>query len=138
MRLFGIKNNKCLLGGVQGVCKTVTRTGSGQGAFFGIDNPENNTLYVCKEFPAGGLFGLIPEDPTGDYNFKLTLQSSSGFLGQLAALLKFYHASISGSGPEITIEWDNPSFNPMSSYTVIHVHIWHDGINFCGHIDGYV
>lgn len=138
MKVHGIKKNKCFVTGLQGVCSSVvTENTSGMSQLFFVDGPENNTLYVFKEL-SGGAFGLLPTDPTPDFHFKITLQNSEGFIGTLATMVSFYTTSVHESGgTELTIKWDDPAFDPTAGYTVIHMHIWHDGINWCGQIDGY-
>ena len=138
MSLAGVKTNKCFSYGVQGVCNTITEENTtGQSAIFSINPTENNTLYVLKEYTRG-LFGLLPENPTGDFNFKVTLQRASGFTVPLASLVMFYNVNTTtGSGDPITIKWDNPDFDVTNNYTVIHMYIWYDGINYCGRVDGY-
>lgn len=138
MSVYGIKNNKCILPGVQGVCDTVVyENTSGSSVIFSINGPKNNTRYVFKEY-SNGVFGLMPENPTGDYNFGITLKDSSGFLGILDAQVTFYYnATTSTEHNQIYLKWDNPDFDPTDNYTVLHIHVWYDGINYCGHIDGY-
>lgn len=138
--LLGLKSNKCVMEGAQGVIRNVVSTNPepGTSAAFQISGPKNNTQYVLKEF-GSGLIALMPEEPTADFNFKLTVQRTSGFTGTLATFLYFTYTSASSTSPEyVTIKWDNPDFDVTDNYTVIHAHIWYDGINYCGHIDGYV
>lgn len=139
MQLNGIKKNKCFLAGVQGVCSLVEQENTtGQSAIFAINGPENNSLFVLKEF-SSGVFGLLPEDPTPDYNFKITLQKTNGFLGTLNGIIQYYTTDVNASGgTPLTIKWNDPAFDITANYTVLHFHIWHDGINWCGMVDGYI
>ena len=82
--LKGVKQNHCMQTGVQGVVKTILSDNtSGSSVIFAVDNPQNNTLYVFKEY-VGGIFGTLAETPTADFNFKVTLMDSLGFTGTLA------------------------------------------------------
>lgn len=134
----GIKNNKCFATGVQGVCKQIESTAApGASYIFAYNAPQNNSRFVLKEYTAV-LFGQIPENPDPDYNFNITIQSADGFTGVLDAVFKFTNVSLDEQGDFLKIYWNNPDFDVSENYTVIHVHIWHDGINWCANIDGYV
>lgn len=137
--LSGRKNNFCLLSGVQGVVKTVLNDNtSGSSVVFAADNPTNNTLYVFKEY-SGGIFGTVPATPSADYNFKVTIKNSVGFTGTLANVVKLYSTPTTAtSSTQITVQYDNPSFDITDDYTVLHLHFWYDGLNYCCHVDGYV
>lgn len=138
MQLKGVLNSKCMPGGAQGIIKTITSTNtSGQSAIITMDGPGNNTLYVFHGYSRGG-FGLMPETPSSDFNFSITMENSDGFTPtSINVLFKFYVNSMSESGDALTIKWDNEAFDPSDSFTVVHIHIWFDGINYCGRVDGY-
>lgn len=137
MRLSGIKKNKCFLQGVQGVCKQVESTAAeGASYFYVTDNAENNSRFVLKNYESV-LVGSLPTEPDPDFNFNITIQNSRGFYGSLNAVFTFLDYPTSGSGTHLAIKWNDPDFDVSNDYTVIHVHIWHDGINWCGNIDGY-
>lgn len=137
--LKGIQDNFCMLKGVQGVVKkVVAEDTSGETVVFVVDSPGNNFLYVFKGYSGGG-FGLVPTEPTADYNFNVTLYKSNGFSGTLSAFVKLFSTSSTSLTPEqITVKYDNPDFDITDGYTTIHLHYWYDGINYCCHIDGYV
>lgn len=136
MGLFGIKNNKCFMNGVQGVVNTVAETATVSGQIFKVEGPENNTLYVADGHSKVS-FGLIPANPPADYNFKITFRNLNGFIGTFAGnFLLSYNADDEEYNP-INPKLDNPDFDITDNYTVIHLHIWYDGINYCGKIDGY-
>ncbi len=139
MALFGIKTNKCFQDGVQGVCnKFEYENTSGSSVIFSVNGPKNNALYIFKEYSAGA-FGLMPLDPSPDFNFTITLQNTEGFTGVLNAQVSFYYSDLTTQLPQrILLKWDNPDFDPTDGYTVIHIHVWHDGINYCGRVDGYI
>ena len=60
--LKGIKDNFCMLKGVQGVVKTsIYENTSGETVAFSVDNPQTNTLYVFKEYTRG----ILCPDSTG-------------------------------------------------------------------------
>ena len=135
--LAGRKENFCILSGIQGVVKTVEETASTSGEIFRVDAPTNNTLYVAKGH-VKVLFSSIPTEPTNDYNFKIVFQNSSGFFGTFAGNFLLYHSAPNEPGGAVDLKLDNPDFDITDDYTVIHLHVWYDGINFCGKIDGYV
>lgn len=136
--ITGYKQNHCVLLGVQGVIETHEETNTDEGTIFLVNGPVNNTQYVYKNF-ASGLVALMPEEPTGDFNFKLTIQKTGGFTGTLAGQVGFYYSSATAvPAVEASIKWDNPDFDVTDGYTVLHMYIWYDGINYCGKIDGYV
>lgn len=138
-RLAGIKGNKCFLRGVQGVCRKITATNTtGQSAIYSVNDTKNNTLYVLKEY-VRGLFGNLPQNPEPDFNFHVTLNNAEGFTTALSAIIVCYDVDINApnSPTALTINWDNPTFDTTDGYTVLHLYIWHDGINWCGHVDGY-
>lgn len=138
MALFGIKTNKCFARGVQGVTEQLEYTASpGTDIFSYNATPENNCRFVLEEY-ISILIGKIPTHPEPSYNFYITLKNSTGFYGELDAVFTLTDADITESGNQIKVYWDNPSFDLSADYTVVHVHIWHDGINYCGHIDGYI
>ena len=136
--LKGVKQNHCMLTGVQGVVKTILSDNtSGSSVIFAVDEPKNNTLYVFKEY-VGGIFGTLAETPTADFNFKVTLLDSSGFTGTLANVVKLYNSPTTAtSGTQITVKYDNPTFDITDNYTVLHLHFWYDGLNYCCKVDGY-
>ena len=137
MRLSGIKNNKCFLQGVQGVCKQIESTApAGASYFYSTDSAENNCRFLLKNYESV-LVGSLPTEPDPDFNFNITIQHTGGFFGQLDAVFTFLDHPTTGQGAHLSIKWDNPDFDVSDGYTVIHVHIWHDGINWCGNIDGY-
>lgn len=139
MKLAGIQKNKCFLYGVQGVCNKETATNTtGQTAIFSVNDTTNNTLYVMKEY-LRGLFGNLPQDPTPDFNFRVTLNNEGGFTAALSAIIVCYDVDLNAPNPPepLDIKWDNPNFDTTDGYTVIHIYIWHDGVNWCGHVDGY-
>ena len=134
--LKGIKDNFCMLKGVQGVVKTIEETAASGTDIFRADGPESNTLYVAKGH-AKVQFTNIPRTPSGDYNFKIVFQETGGFIGTFAG-----NFILSYNGPDeelddIGIKLDNPDFDITDGYTVIHLYVWYDGINYCGKIDGY-
>ena len=139
MKIFGIKQNKCLQQGLQGVCSQyLYENTSGSSVFFSFNNPEINARYVFKEY-TGGVIGEMPTVPTPDFNFHITLKQSSGFNGTLNGLITYAYTNTSSTDPEhVKVYYDNPTFDPTDNYTVIHFHIWYDGVNYCGHVDGYV
>ena len=136
--ILGRQANFCYRNGVQGVVKKiVAEDTSGETVVFFVDSPENNSLYLFKGYSGGG-FGLVPTDPSADYNFKVTLYKSTGFSGTLSAFVKLFSTSSTSLTPEqITVKYDDPDFDITDGYTTIHLHYWHDGINYCCHIDGY-
>ena len=137
--ILGRKGNFCLLNGVQGVVETILSDNtSGSSVVFAADNPKNNTLYIFKEY-SGGIFGTVPETPSADYNFKVTIKDSSGFSGTLANVVKLYSTPTTAtSSIQITVKYDNPDFDITDNYTVLHLHFWYDGLNYCCKVDGYV
>ena len=137
MSLFGIKSNKCMLNGVQGVCKQITSTAPGGASYvYQRNGAENNSRFVLTAY-SSILIGMIPTNPDIDYNFSVTFKDATGFLGTIDGLFTFKHGDYTGVSETVKIYWDNPNFDPTDDYTVIHLHIWFDGINYCGHIDGY-
>lgn len=135
--VFGIKTNKCLQKGLQGICTTVEATASTSGDVYMKDGADNNSRFILKDY-GSILIGMMPETPEPDYNFDITIQNTSGFYGTLAGVFVLSYASIESSGDNVTIKWDNPDFDVADNWSVIHVHFWFDGINYCGSIDGYV
>lgn len=136
--ITGYKQNHCVLLGVQGVIETIAETNTESGTIFLVNGPQNNTQYVYTDF-ASGLVALMPEEPSSDFNFKLTIKKTGGFSGTLAGQVAFYYSSATAvPAVEASIKWDNPSFDVTDNYTVLHMHIWYDGLNYCGKIDGYV
>lgn len=134
----GIKNNKCFATGVQGVCKQIESTAASPNMYgFSSDAVENNCRFVLKDY-VSALIGSLPTEPTPDFNFDITMQNSSGFYGTIAGVFSFADHPTTGSGDFLSIKWNNPDFDVSDNWTVIHLHIWHDGINWCGNIDGYV
>lgn len=136
MGLFGIKNNKCFQNGVQGVVNVVEETASSSGEIFQVDNPANNTLYVAKGH-AKVSFCNIPANPEADYNFTITFQELDGFIGTFAGNFLLSYGGRDEEYNPVNPKLDNPDFDITDNYTVIHLHIWYDGINYCGKIDGY-
>ena len=136
--LKGIKDNFCMLKGVQGVVKEITAEDtSGESVVFAVNNPGNSYLYVFKGY-SGGAFSSVPETPTADFNFKVTMYRSTGFTGTIGALVRLSSAAQSAEPVWITVKYDNPNFDITDDYTTIHLHFWYDGINYCCHVDGYV
>lgn len=135
--LLGLKHNKCVLNGAQGVVGTVAETASSGTAIFRVDNPQNNTLYVAKGH-AKVQFANIPRTPTSDYNFTIVFQETGGFIGTFAGNFILSYNGPDEEFDDIGIKLDNPDFDITDNYTVIHLHVWYDGINYCGKIDGYV
>ena len=134
--LSAIKSNFCLAKGVQGVIETVIETATTSGEIFSVSKPENNTRYVAKGF-SKVMFSEIPANPSGDYNFYITYQDTTGFIGTFAGnFLLSYGRSDEEYNP-VNPKLNNPDFDITDNYTVIHLHIWYDGINYCGEIDGY-
>lgn len=134
----GIKNNKCFATGVQGVCKQIESTAAeGASYFYSTDSAENNSRFVLKNYQSV-LVGSLPTEPDPDFNFNITIQNSNGFYGTLDAVFTFLDYPTTGTGTHLKIYWNNPDFDLTADYTVIHVHVWHDGINWCANIDGYV
>lgn len=136
MALFGIKNNKCFQHGVQGVVNVDDRTAESSGEVFTKDGPENNTLYVARGHSKIS-FTSIPATPDADYNFSITFQNLNGFYGTFEGNFNLFHSAPSEPGVVVDIKLDNPDFDLSNNYTVIHLHVWFDGINYCGKIDGY-
>lgn len=138
MSVSGIKENKCFAEGLQGVCSQLIAGAAPDASYiYSMDNPANNARYVIKEYVTA-VFGLLPNSPTPDFNFNITMKRSDGFTGTLNGVFSFSNDSVNAQGGTfLTIKWDNPTFDVTDSYTVIHVHIWYDGINWCGHVDGY-
>ena len=135
--LLGRKENFCLLTGAQGVVKTVEETASTSGAIFRVDEPSNNTIYIAKEH-SKVEFTSIPRTPSNDYNFTIVFQETGGFIGTFAGNFLLSYNAPDEEYEAIGIKLDNPSFDITDDYTVIHLHVWYDGINYCGKIDGYV
>lgn len=135
--LNAFKNNFCKQSGVQGVVNTVLETASSGTDIFRVDNPQNNTLYVAKGH-AKVSFTDIPRTPTSDYNFTIVFQETDGFIGTFSGNFLLSYNAPGEEYEDIGIKLDNPDFDITDNYTVIHLHVWYDGINYCGKIDGYV
>ena len=133
----GRQANFCYRNGVQGVVKTIEETAASGTDIFRADEPENNTLYVAKGH-AKVQFTNIPRTPSGDYNFKIVFQETGGFIGTFAGNFILSYNGPDEEYEDIGIKLDNPDFDITDGYTVIHLHVWYDGINYCGKIDGYV
>lgn len=136
--ILGRQANFCYRNGVQGVVKKVLSDNtSGSSVIFAADNPENNTLYVFKEY-SRGIFGTCPEEPSADYNFKVTIMDSFGFTGTLENVVKLYSTPTTATTSiQITVKYNNPNFDITDGYTVLHLHFWYDGLNYCCEVDGY-
>lgn len=138
MSLFGIKSNKCMLNGVQGVCKQISATApAGADYIYSHNGADNNSRFVLTNYTKA-MVGMITTNPDIDYNFSITIKRPNGFLGTPDGLFIFKDGDIEGTSNTIKVYWDNPDFDPSDDYTVLHVYIWFDGINYCGHIDGYI
>lgn len=137
MSLYGVKKNKCILDGVQGIVKVDESTASQSGLVLHVNNPSNNTLYVAKGYSKVS-FGNIPENPPIDYNFSITYNNPTGFSGTFAGNFLLSYGGPDDPYNPIGIKLDNPDFDLTDNYTTIHLHVWYDGINYCGKIDGYV
>lgn len=137
---FGFNEDftKHSIDGLQGVQSTVSATAATvTNAYYTGTQPANNSRYVidnymrfCGEY--------LPQSPTADYNFRITHRHrglpSTAVLDGVYSFI--YNGRNDSPAQPVTIYWDNPSFAP-ADYDVIHVHIWYDGINYCGHADGY-
>jgi hypothetical protein len=137
---FGFNEDftKYPIDGLQGVQSTVTATTeTAQTIYYTGSTPVNNRCYVVDNYMKfGGEY--MPLEPTADYNFHIThrhrgLPATSTLDGVYSFI---YNGKDDSPAQDVTIYWDNPSFAP-ADYDVVHVHIWFDGINYCGHVDGY-
>lgn len=136
MALFGIKNNKCFQHGVQGVVNVDDRTAGSSGEIYEVNAPENNTLFVARGH-SKVEFTSIPATPEADYNFSITFQNVNGFIGTFEGNFLLFHSAPTEPGVRVNIKLDDPDFDITNNYTVIHLHVWFDGINYCGIINGY-
>lgn len=134
--VYGICENKCQVPGIQGICETIEHENKASTEIVYFGEPRNNSRIILKNYYTA-LFKYMPQNPSADYNFHITFCKESGldYIVNVNGLLSFCHGD--GSGNEnVTIKWDNPSFS-FTGLTVAHADIWYDGINYCGHIDGY-
>lgn len=138
--VYGICENKCQVPGIQGICETIEHENESDKeiVYFHDSKPSNNCRIVLKNYYSAG-FAYMQQNPSADYNFHITFYKESGLDYILApdGLCGFYYGSGLETGDQmIDIKWDNPNFS-FTGLTVAHVDIWFDGINYCGHIDGY-
>lgn len=137
MATYGVKDNKCFEKGLQGVIKQIIAGApEGSSLIYGLNGPKNNHRYVVKNY-SKVTFGEIPTNPDPDYNFQITCQNDNGFIGAFAGNFLFSYNALDETYAPIGLKLDNPDFDITDGYTVIHLHIWHDGIKYCCHIDGY-
>lgn len=138
MKTFGFKDNYCIALGLQGVEQQIVYTAEeGQSVAFAMNSPQNNVRYVITNYTSV-LFGMLETPPEPYFNFQVTFKNINGFYGTIVGNFRMTDDDIAESGNTIKVYWDNPDFDITDNYTVLHIHIWHDGINYCGHIDGYV
>ena len=137
---FGFNEDftKHSIDGLQGVQSTVLATAATvTNAYYTDTQPANNSRYVidnymrfCGEY--------LPQSPTADYNFHITHRHrglpSTAVLDGVYSFI--YNGRNDSPAQSVTVYWDDPSFAP-ADYDVIHVHVWYDGMNYCGHADGY-
>ena len=138
MSTYGVKINKCFEPGMQGVSSQLEYTAAQGTEIFSYNAaPKTNSRFVLKEY-LSLIIGHIPTEPEPSYNFNITLQNSTGFYGTVDATFTLKDGDLNETSNTIKVYWDNPNFDVSDNYTIIHAHIWHDGIHYCGHIDGYV